>query len=92
VQVWQRSGLWNSVNRVMLHTDSASEIVFQLLQVLLIADSKHLVVTIWSMWTHRNLKLWQDVSETVAQVVERAVWMLEDWQLANNYSPAVRNP
>ncbi|XP_024634867.1 uncharacterized protein [Medicago truncatula] len=38
---------------------------------------------IWSLWKHRNLRVWDDVTQTSATVVERARNMVEDWQLAN---------
>jgi hypothetical protein len=91
VQVWQRSGLWESINQAQIHTGTASETMFQLLQVLSSADSQRFAATIWSIWKHRNLKLWQDVKETVAHVVERAVRLLEDWNFANNLSPTLSN-
>jgi ribonuclease HI len=35
------------------------------------------------LWKHRNLRIWDDVTETSAVVVERARNMVTDWQLAN---------
>jgi ribonuclease HI len=37
----------------------------------------------WSLWKHRNLRVWDDVTETGAVVVERARNMVIDWQMAN---------
>jgi len=37
----------------------------------------------WSLWKHRNLRVWDNVTETSAVVVERARNMVADWQLAN---------
>jgi hypothetical protein len=34
---------------------------------------------LWSIWKLRNLKFWQDVSETGSQVVDRAIKLIEDW-------------
>ncbi|MCI33096.1 polynucleotidyl transferase ribonuclease H fold, partial [Trifolium medium] len=42
-----------------------------------------MAVTIWSIWKHRNLKLWQQISETSAQIVDRSVCLLEGWNSAN---------
>ncbi|XP_024636349.1 uncharacterized protein [Medicago truncatula] len=42
----------------------------------------------WSLWKHRNLRVWEDVTETSATVVERARHLVEDWQLAN--TPDIR--
>jgi len=38
----------------------------------------------WSLWKRRNLKLWQQQNETSRQVVERATYILEDWQAAQH--------
>jgi hypothetical protein len=46
-------------------------------------QSQRLATILWSLWKHRNLKVWEDVTETCAVVVERARVLLEDWQLAN---------
>jgi len=67
-----------------------SRIYFQLLHDLALDNSQRFIVTIWSIWKHRNLKLWDNTSEIVAQVVDRAVRMLEDWKLANNFSSNAR--
>jgi len=37
----------------------------------------------WSLWKHSNLRVWDDVTETSAVVVERARNMVTDWQLVN---------
>ncbi|KAK2359027.1 hypothetical protein QL285_096155 [Trifolium repens] len=37
----------------------------------------------WSLWKHRNLKLWEDVNETDGQVIDRAFHLIEDWSTAN---------
>jgi hypothetical protein len=34
---------------------------------------------LWSIWKLRNLKFWQDVSETGSQVVDRAIKLIGDW-------------
>jgi ribonuclease HI len=38
---------------------------------------------LWSLWKHRNLKLWQGVNETEAQVIDRAFHLIDDWGSAN---------
>lgn len=83
MQVWQPSGLWQVIQQALQHIVTAVESMFQLLHNLP-SDSKQLfVANIWSLWKDKNLKLWD--SETVAQVVDRAIRMLEDWKIANNY-------
>ena len=36
---------------------------------------------------HKNLKLWQDVTETCANVADRACHIMEDWYAANATIP-----
>jgi len=54
-----------------------------LLHYLTAAQARRFTSTIWSLWKHRNLKLWQNALETIAHVVDRSVHMLEDWKMAN---------
>jgi len=37
----------------------------------------------WSIWKHKNVKVWEDITETCAKVVERARSLVEHWKLAN---------
>jgi ribonuclease HI len=64
-------------------SDSAMTAIFYLLENLSVELTQHLSSVIWSLWKHRNLRVWEDVTETSATVVERALNMVEDWQLAN---------
>lgn len=86
MQVWQRSGLWHLFQQALLQSTTTVEAIFQLLHDLASNNSRRFAVTIWSLWKHRNLKLWNNTPETMAQVVDRAVRMLEDWKPANNIS------
>ncbi|XP_039684970.1 uncharacterized protein [Medicago truncatula] len=64
-------------------TASASEAIFYLLETLSVELKQRMPSVLWSIWKHRNLRVWDDVTETSATVVERARNMLTDWQLAN---------
>jgi hypothetical protein len=46
----------------------AVDSIFTLVQDLSHDESQRFAALLWSLWKHRNLKLWQGVSETVAQV------------------------
>jgi len=64
----------NFITRIQylpLCIDSNSVVVtiFALLQHFSQNLSQHLVDFLWSLWKHKNLKLWKDVSETCAQVI-----------------------
>jgi hypothetical protein len=58
--------------------------MFALLQHYNLENSQRLTVTLWSLWKHRNLKLWQDVDETVAEVIDIAHHLIEDFSSANS--------
>ena len=86
MQVWQRIGLWNSIQQAYSNVSSAEDVIFELMRRLSPELSQRLAVILWSLWKHRNLKLWQNESETCAQVIDRAVHLLDDWSEAN-YPP-----
>jgi hypothetical protein len=66
-------------------------LIFLLVQDLSHDESQHFAALLWSTWKHRNLQLWQGVSETVAQVVDRAIHLVEDWSMANTPYAAAHN-
>jgi hypothetical protein len=66
--------------------------IFALLQHYNIDNSQRFTVTLWSLWKHRNLKLWQDVDETVAQVADRVHHLIEDWSSANSVTQDAAPP
>jgi hypothetical protein len=37
----------------------------------------------WSLWKHRNPKIWENVDENSAHVVDRDRHLIKDWQEAN---------
>jgi len=83
IHVWNRTGLWGSVQHALSTTASASEAIFYLLETLSVKLTQRLLSVLWSIWKHHNLRVWDDVTETSATVVERVRNMLADWQLAN---------
>jgi hypothetical protein len=50
-------------------------------------ESAHNVTIMWSLWKHRNLKLWQNGIETSAQIVDRALQPTVGWIQAKNGIP-----
>lgn len=42
-----------------------------------------MVSLFWSLWKDRSLKVWDDVTETVAQMIDISHQLLEDWAHAN---------
>ena len=83
IQVWHRTGLWGSIQHALSNTISSTAAIFYLLENLSVELSQRLITVIWSIWKHRNLRVWEEVTETSATVVERAQNMVTDWQLAN---------
>lgn len=39
-----------------------------------------------------DLKLWQDITKTTAQVMDRVVCMVEDWKMANAVTATQKGP
>jgi len=83
IQVWHTTGLWGSVQHALSQTASTTEAIFYLLENLAVELSQRLSTVMWSIWKHRNLRVWDNVTETSDVVVERARNMVTDWQLAN---------
>jgi hypothetical protein len=44
---------------------------------------QRMAAILWSLWKHRNLKLWENENELCANVVDRARHLIEDWQSTN---------
>ena len=83
IQEWNRTGLWGSVQHTLSHTASSTDAIFSLLENLSAELSQRLSTVISSLWKHCNLRVWDDVTETSAMVVERARNMVTNWQLTN---------
>ncbi|KAK2398440.1 putative mitochondrial protein [Trifolium repens] len=83
VQVWQRIGFWNVIQQTRANTGSVADCIFSLLQHYDNDNSQRFSAILWSLWKHRNLKLWEDVNETDSQVIDRAFHLIEDWSTAN---------
>jgi hypothetical protein len=71
------------VETIVHTTEIVSVVVFMLLQQLDARQSAHMASLMWSIWKHRNLKLWQNVSTTSTQVVDHVTQLIEDWEHAN---------
>jgi len=92
LQVWHKTGLWSSVSHAVSTTNSATEAIFHLLENLSADLTQRLASVIWSIWKHRNLRVWNDETETSAKVVERALNMIEDWKAANSLNVITSPP
>ena len=65
-----------------MHNDSAAATVFTLLQNFSPELNQRFTANLWSVWKHRNVKLWRNENETCVQSVERARHLIEGWQAA----------
>jgi len=81
IQVWNAAGLWFDVQHAAILNDTAA--IFYLLEHCPIDFKQRLTALCWSLWKHRNLKVWEDVDELSAHVVDRARVLINDWQAAN---------
>ncbi|XP_024631302.1 uncharacterized protein [Medicago truncatula] len=47
-------------------------------------QAKHMVMLFWSLWKRPNIMVWEDVTESCADAIERVKVMLDDWEFANS--------
>jgi len=90
IQVWRASGLWPQVSNAIVESATAIDVIFTLLADLPVMHKQIFAATVWSLWKHRNLKVWEDVTEVVVVVVDRARVLITDWQIENNSTPERR--
>lgn len=76
-------GVWNAIQHASNFSSSTADANFLLLDTFPSEHNQRLTTTLWSLWKHINLKVWDDVTEVCAIVVKRTKAMVEDWQLAN---------
>lgn len=67
----------------MLNNNAMAEIIFALLQDLSHAQAQLFATVVWSLWTSRNLRLWQNVTETAQAILEHGRQLLFKWREAN---------
>jgi hypothetical protein len=75
--------MWHEIHNAVATSLSAIEAIFSLLQYLSSTLSQRMAALFWSIWKHRNVKVWEDITETCATVVEIARSTDEDWKLVN---------
>jgi len=70
-KVWQDCLLISKVNSVMLRNNTTAEIIFVLLQERSCVQTELFATVLWSLWKSRNLRLWQNVTETSQTILDR---------------------
>ena len=62
IQVWNTTGLWGSIQHTLSQTASPTEAIFYLLENLSVELSQRMSTVMWSIWKHRNLRVWDNVT------------------------------
>jgi len=83
VGVWHTAGLWHLIEPLLNKFDDAPEIIFHILEHTATTQEELFATTLWSIWKRRNHTLWQQVTESNRNGVERATHLLEGWRHAN---------
>ena len=81
--VWQQSLLLSKVISVMQKSSTTAEIIFTLLQELPQGQAEQFATLLWSVWKSRNLRVWENVTDTGQVIVEPAKQLLQNWNLVN---------
>jgi len=66
------------------------DVIFTLLADLPVMQKQVFAATVWSLWIHQNLKVWEDVTEGAAVAIDRARVLITDWQITNSSTPERR--
>jgi len=90
VDIWQSANMWHLISTSLNQFDNAPDIIFNLLQKLSAVQIEYIVTIMWSIWKPRNLKLWQQVSNTTTTILARTRHLLEGWRNANRKQAPIR--
>jgi len=80
ISCWQRIGLCYDILQTILPFASCVEIIFSTLQQFDNHQKQVFGVTLWSIWKHRNNRVWNDAQESVQDICDRAGTLLTSWQ------------
>ncbi|XP_024636268.1 uncharacterized protein [Medicago truncatula] len=76
VNIWQTANLWHLIAPSIHQFDNAPD---------------NIVTIMWSIRKARNMKLWQQVSDSTFTILERAKHLLEGWRSANRNKSLLRH-
>ncbi|XP_024630838.1 uncharacterized protein [Medicago truncatula] len=91
LQPYSTANLWHLIASSIHQFDNAPDIIFNLLQSLSAAQNENIVTIMWSIWKARNMKLWQQVSDSTFTILKRAKHLLEGWRSANRKKSLLRH-
>ena len=84
IDVWSATNVWHLISPSLNQFDNAPDIIFNLMQKLSTTHIELIVTIMWSIWKARNVKLWQQVSDSNITILERAKHLLKGWRTANH--------
>lgn len=90
IDIWHSANVWHLISPSLNQFDNDPNIIFNLLQKLSTTQTETIVTIMWSIWKARNLKLWQQVSNSTVTILERAKHLLEGWRIANRKQAPTR--
>lgn len=77
---WKELYIWHHLEAHLLECSNFRELFFKMLQILSHEQMQAFAMTLWSLWTSRNYKLWENQSEGRAEVLFRGSSMLLSWE------------
>lgn len=81
--MWQHSLLLSKLISVMQNSNTAAEIIFTQLQELPQGQAEQFATLLWIVWKSRNLRVWQNDTDTGQDILERTKQLLLNWNFAN---------
>jgi hypothetical protein len=77
--VWQNIGHWHQLHPFQLQQVIFAK-MFSILSILPQEQQCIFAVTCWSIWRSRNVTIWENTRERVANIVQRGKCLLEEWR------------
>lgn len=78
MHIWREVNLLDKIDRALRQDYNMYALIFSLLSQLTLSQSAQFATILWSIWKRMNLMLWQQKTETNAQVLTRVTTLLED--------------
>jgi len=82
MHIWREFKLWDKIDRALRQNYNMDAMNFSLLSQLNPCQSALFATILWSIWKHRNLKLWQQKTENNCRVLARTTTLLDEWKVA----------
>lgn len=80
MHIWREVNLLDKIDKALRQDYNMYALIFSLLSQLTLSQSAQFATILWSIWKRMNLMLWQQKTETNAQVLTRVTTLLEDWR------------